>query len=82
MVRTVSLESFSASGILVRSEDMIVILATSMAMSLPPPMAMLRSACARAALSLMPSPTIATFLPFFCKLPMKAAFSCGKTPAL
>ena len=52
------------------------------AMSLPPPMAMLRSACARAALSLMPSPTIATFLPFFCKLPMKAAFSCGKTPAL
>ena len=39
----------------------MVILATSMAMSLPPPMAMLKSAWARAALSLMPSPTMATF---------------------
>ena len=40
---------------------MMVILATSMAMSLPPPMAMLKSAWARAALSLMPSPTMATY---------------------
>ena len=81
MVRTVSRESFNASGIFVRSEEMMVILATSMAMSLPPPMAMLKSACARAALSLMPSPAIATFLPFFCRLPIKAALSCGSIPA-
>ena len=44
MVRTVSLESCKASVILVRSEEMIVILATSIAISLPLPIAMLRSA--------------------------------------
>ena len=39
---------------------MMVICATSIAMSLPRPMAILKSACASAALSLMPSPAIAT----------------------
>ena len=43
----------------------MVIMAVSIAMSLPPPIAMPRSACARAALSLIPSPAIATLWPAF-----------------
>ena len=81
MVRTVRRDRQRASGILARSEEMMVILATSMAMSLPPPMAMLKSAWARAALSLMPSPTMATFRPSACNRLTKAALSCGNTLA-
>ena len=60
MVRTVCADSRMAAGNLSKSDEMMVIFATSIAMSLPCPMAMPRSACANAALSLMPSPTIAT----------------------
>ena len=81
MVRTVRADSRMASGIRVRSDEMSVIWATSMAMSLPRPMAMLRSARAKAALSLMPSPTMATRCPSRCKAATKSALSCGDTPA-
>ena len=63
IVCTVIAEILIASGIFLKSEETIVIPATSMAISLPLPMAMLRSASARAALSFIPSPTIATVFP-------------------
>ena len=81
MVRTVRVERRNASGTRSRSEETIVMPAVSMAMSLPPPMAIPRSASASAALSLMPSPTIATRRPRACNSRTKAAFSCGSTPA-
>ena len=59
-------ESNIISGNLERSEDTIVIIETSIAISLPLPIAILISASANAALSFIPSPTIATFLPDFC----------------
>ncbi len=58
----------------------MVILATSMAISLPLPMAMLTSACASAPLSLMPSPTIATVRPCCCSFFTSSTFSSGNTP--
>ena len=77
MVFTVARDRRMVSGILVRSEDNIVTMAVSIAISLPFPIAMLKSACANAALSLIPSPTIATFRPFSCNCLMKEAFSWG-----
>ena len=56
--------------------------ADSMAMSVPAPMAMPTSARARAGASLMPSPTIATFLPSACKARTCASLSCGNTSAM
>ena len=44
----------------------MVAIAVSTAISLPCPIAMLKSACAKAALSLIPSPTMPTFFPFAC----------------
>ena len=63
MVRTVSRERRMASAIFVSSDEMIVTGAASIAMSLPRPMAIPRSARASAALSLMPSPAMATVCP-------------------
>ncbi len=81
MVRTVMADRRSASAIFPRSGVMIVIFATSIAMSLPCPMAMLKSACASAALSLMPSPTIATLCPAACNRRICPAFPSGSTEA-
>ena len=81
MVRTVSVDGRTASAILRRSDEIIVILATSMAMSLPLPIAILKSAWARAALSLIPSPTIATRFPCCCNSFMNPAFCAGRTSA-
>ena len=63
MVRMVCFESSMADEIDSRRDETIVILATSMAMSEPLPMAMLTSACAMACESLIPSPAIATTFP-------------------
>ena len=81
MVRVVNTESWMASVILLRSEEINVIFATSMARSLPCPMAMLRSACASAELSLMPSPTIATHFPSACNCLMIPALCWGSISA-
>ena len=45
IVATVCLDSLTACGILVKSDEMMVILATSIAMSEPLPMAILTSGC-------------------------------------
>lgn len=58
MAHTVKREIVMASSILRKSDDTIVTPATSIATSLPAPIAILKSACAKAALSLIPSPTI------------------------
>ena len=56
---------------------MMVIFATSIAISLPFRIAMLTPACAIALLSLMPIPTIATTLPCCCNSFTKSAFWAG-----
>jgi len=56
--------------------------AASTAMPAPPPIAMPRSADARAAASLMPSPTMATCRPSSLKRWTVAPFSSGITPAM
>ena len=56
--------------------------ADSIAMSVPAPMAMPTSARISAGASLIPSPTIATFLPWACNLRTCASFSCGNTSAI
>ena len=75
MVRTVSWDKRIVSEIFTKSDERIVTIAVSMAMSLPCPMAILKSACAKAALSLIPSPTMATFFPFDCSSLTNVAFS-------
>ncbi|CCZ14212.1 putative uncharacterized protein [Prevotella sp. CAG:487] len=81
-MRIVSCDRRIASAVLERSDDRMVIIDVSMAMSLPFPIAMLRSACARAALSFMPSPAIATTCPSACNCLTNAALSSGITFAL
>ena len=81
MVRTVCLDSLIACGTLFKSEDIKVIFATSMAISEPFPIAIETSAWARAWLSLMPSPTMATTLPSLCSFFTKSYFPCGSTSA-
>ena len=78
MVATVCFDNLIACGILVKSDEMMVILATSIAISLPLPIAILTSAVAKAVLSLIPSPTIATTLPCCCSSFTKSALCCGK----
>ena len=80
MVLTVMAESLMVCGIFLRSEERTVTMAASMAMSLPCPMAMLRSAWARAALSLIPSPAIATLWPPPWRERMNPILSSGRTP--
>ena len=58
MATTMYLESLIALGMRERSDEIMVIFATYIAMSLPFPMAILISACANALLSSMPSPTV------------------------
>ena len=52
-----------------------------MAISVPAPIAMPTSARASAGASLIPSPTMATFLPCCCKRRISVSLSCGKTSA-
>ena len=56
--------------------------ALSIATSVPAPMAMPRSACARAGASLMPSPIIATRWPSAWSFLMCSALFSGRTPAM
>mmetsp|Transcript_26120 Transcript_26120/g.61140 ORF Transcript_26120/g.61140 Transcript_26120/m.61140 type:complete len:230 (-) Transcript_26120:15-704(-) len=60
---------------------MSTILAESIAMSVPAPSAMPRSACESAGASLMPSPTIATTFPAACSAFTCATLPCGFRPA-
>ena len=55
--------------------------ADPIATSVPAPIAMPTSACARAGASLTPSPTIATLLPSSCSWETFADLSSGRTPA-
>ncbi len=64
-----------------RSLRISTISADSMATSVPAPMAMPTSARARAGASLMPSPTMATFLPPSCRRRISRSLSCGSTSA-
>ena len=76
---TVARDSFIASGMRLRSEPISVTCATSIAMSVPLPIAMLTSAAAKAWVSFMPSPTIATCLPSACSCLTMSSLSCGIT---
>src|ERR1039457_6456531 len=64
-----------------RSPRISVMEAASLAMSVPVPMAMPTSACASAGASLMPSPTMATFLPAACNFRTSANLASGSTSA-
>ena len=55
--------------------------ADSIATSVPLPMAIPISACAKAGASLIPSPTIPTFTPVSCNFFTSFALSAGKTSA-
>ena len=81
MVATVRCDKRNASGMSSRSLPMSVIMAASRAMSLPFAMAKLRSAVARAALSLIPSPATATRLPACCSAFTTAVLSFGRRSA-
>lgn len=79
IVLTVSFDRWRASDIFEGSEVSRVMPAASMAMSLPVAMAMPRSASARAAPSLMPSPTMATLCPSLLRRWMYSTLSSGLT---
>ncbi|MNL58806.1 hypothetical protein D3C87_1824770 [compost metagenome] len=59
-----------------------VILALSMATSVPVPIAIPILACANAGASFIPSPAIATIFPSACKRLISLSLSSGKHPAL
>ncbi|CVB88142.1 Uncharacterised protein [Serratia marcescens] len=82
MLRSVAFDSSTASATPCRLWRIRVMAAVSMAMSLPPPIAMPTSACASAGASLMPSPTIATRWPCACSCLIAAALPSGSTPAI
>ena len=67
MVLTVSRARRSIAGIFLRSDERMVTRAASRAMSLPLPRAIPTSERASAALSLMPSPAMATTWPPRCR---------------
>jgi hypothetical protein len=81
MVLTVDLDKSNALGTCNKSEEIRVILATSIAMSDPFPIAIDKSACASAWLSLIPSPIIATTFPAACNFFTNSALSAGNTSA-
>ena len=64
-----------------KSPEIKVISLAAIATSVPVPMAIPKSACANAIASLMPSPTMATIFPFFCKYSIFSAFSWGRSAA-
>ena len=73
--RAIESATASSSG---RSSTMS---ADSIATSVPEPIAMPRSAWARAAASFTPSPTIATTLPWRCSATTASCLACGSTSA-
>src|SRR5918995_344664 len=81
MFLTVAFERPMARATPRTSPEMSVRSAASIATSVPVPMEMPTSACARAGASLMPSPTMPTFLPSACSLLTSAALSSGLTSA-
>ena len=74
-------ESMMALATPLRLPCINVMSAVSMATSVPLPMAIPTSACARAGASFTPSPTIATRRPSFWAAIIAAALSAGSTPA-
>ncbi len=81
MVPRVRRASRIASGTRSRSPETMVRSAAVMAASVPVPIAMPRSAWARAAASFTPSPTIATTRPDACSSRIVSSLPCGVTPA-
>ena len=81
MVVTVRRDRAMAETMPRRSPPIRVMSEAAMATSAPVPMAMPRSAWARAAASLMPSPAIATTWPCSCSAVTLAALSAGSTSA-
>ena len=81
MLRMTARLKLTADGTSIRSLFINTMSADSIAMSVPAPMAMPTSARASAGASLMPSPTIATFLPCSCSARTFSSLSCGKTSA-
>ncbi len=82
MVRSVRLDSAMASAAARRSPVTRVRSLASIATSVPVPIAIPRSACARAAASLTPSPTIATTRPRSCRRRTTSTLSHGSTSAI
>ena len=82
MLRMVALESSMAPATSSRSFFISTMSADSMATSVPAPMAMPTSARARAGASLMPSPTMATFLPLSWIRRISRSLSWGSTSAM
>ena len=81
MTRSVARDSATASAAAPRSARMRTISAESAATAVPEPIAIPRSAAARAGASLMPSPTTATVRPACCKAVTTACLPSGRTPA-
>ena len=85
MMRSVRRDTRIAVAAEVSDEFMSVMSATSIATSVPEPIAMPRPfalACARAAASFTPSPTIATVRPSACRLATVLRLPSGRTPAM
>ncbi len=81
MFRMVARLSSTAVTASIRSLFISTTSADSMATSVPAPMARPTSDRARAGASLMPSPTMATFLPWACNSAMTFSLSWGSTSA-
>ena len=79
MFLMVALLNSIAVGTSIKSLRISTMSADSIATSVPEPMAIPTSAWASAGASLIPSPTIATFLPSACSFFTSNALSCGKT---
>ena len=82
MVRRVRRDSWIASATAAICGRSSTMSADCIAISVPPPIAMPRSAAASAAASLTPSPTIATTCPSRWRPSTTAYFSCGRTPEM
>src|SRR6266542_2965830 len=82
ILRSVPRPIASAVGMSSGSERISTTSAVSMATSVPAPMAIPRSAAARAGASFTPSPTMATLVPGFCSPAILLAFSPGSTSAI
>ena len=81
ILRIVLLLSCIAVGTSMRSLRISTMSADSIATSVPEPIAIPMSACARAGASLIPSPTIATFRFSTCNFFTSFDLSCGNTSA-
>ena len=82
MFRSVARDSSMASAMSMRLLRISTMSADSMATSVPAPMARPTSAVTSAGASLMPSPTMATLRPSFCRSATHLALSWGSTWAM